>query len=270
MPVRQHPEVWRNVTGGRQDAMGKYLTIHRRQDSLQTHVPDGREPCSQRSGTAVPAVGNHVPSGRELRYLAPLQAADPHRIGKLPAVFQTSLPVESCVRSPERQKSPKGGSAPAGNDRNPRAQPSSSCQPLIEALGKQAFPSGQVRQPRTSTTACLPPGSRLQACGSPPRLVFTIGTAGVGHRQACRRTDAFRAHCHTPSKKAGPPYAEHVYGTAIPPRLPAQSLTARKTTKEAPPLSVCRVWRRRGTGLVVSCHPLSTWRQQDRGQTQRL
>lgn len=77
-------------------------------------------------------------------------------------------------------------------------------------------------------------------------------------------------HCHTPSKEAGPPYAEHVYGTAIPPRLPAQSLTARRTTKEAPPLSVCRVWRRRGTGLVVSCHPLSTWRQQDRGQTQRL
>ena len=197
MPVRQHPEVWRNVTGGRQDAMGKYLTIHRRQDSLQTHVPDGRDPCSQRSGTAVPAVGNRSTSGRELRYLAPLQAADPHRFGKLPAGFQTSLPVESSVRSPERQKSPKGFSAPAGNDRNPRAQPPSICQPLIEALGKQAFPSGQVRQPRTYTTACLPPGSRLQACGSPPRLVFTIGTAGVGHRQACRRTDAFPSLSYT-------------------------------------------------------------------------
>lgn len=64
MPVRQHPEVWRNVTGGRQDTMGKYLTIHRHQDSLQTHVPDSREPCSQRSGTTVPrplAGGGSVP-----------------------------------------------------------------------------------------------------------------------------------------------------------------------------------------------------------------
>ena len=59
MPVRQHPEVWRNVTGGRQDAMGKYLTIHRRQDSLQTHVPDGREPQYQRLGIMFPAVGNY-------------------------------------------------------------------------------------------------------------------------------------------------------------------------------------------------------------------
>lgn len=270
MPVRQHPEVWRNVTGGRQDTMGKYLTIHRRQDSLQTHVPDSREPCSQRSGTAVPAVGNHVPSGRELRYLAPLQAADPHRIGKLPAVFQTSLPVESSVRSPERQKSPKGFSAPAGNDRNPRAQPPPSCQPLIEALEKQAVPSGQVR-PASDFHNSLSPS------GQPIASVRIPATAGIYHRHGrlsgigkpAEEQMRFR-HCHTPSKEAGPPYAKHVYGTAIPPRLPAQSLAARRTTKEAPPLSVCRVWRRRGTGLVVSCHPLSIWRQQDRGQTQRL
>lgn len=183
MPVRQHPEVWRNVTGGRQDAMGKYLTIHRRQDSLQTHVPDGREPCSQRSGTAVPAVGNHVPSGRELRYLAPLQAADPHRFGKLPAGFQTSLLVESCVRSPERQKSPKGFSAPAGNDRNPRAHPPSSCQPLIEALEKQTVPSGQVR-PASDFHNSLSPS------GQPIASVRIPATAGIYHRHGRCRASA--------------------------------------------------------------------------------
>ena len=170
--------------------MGKYLTIHRRQDSLQTHVPDSREPCSQRSGTAVPAVGNHVPSGRELQYLAPLQAADPHRIGKLPAVFQTSLPVESSVRSPERQKSPKGFSAPAGNDRNPRAQPPPSCQPLIEALEKQAVPSGQVR-PASDFHNSLSPS------GQPIASVRIPATAGIYHRQACRRTDAFPSLSYT-------------------------------------------------------------------------
>ena len=131
-------------------------------------------------------------------------------------------------------------------------------------------PSNKVRCPLVFAASCFHPGGRLQACGPSVRLVFTNSTAGVGHRQACRRTDAFPAHCHTPSKEAGVPYAKHVYGTAIPPRLPAQSLTARRITKEARPLSVCRVWRRRGTGLVVSCHPLSIWRQQDRGQTQRL
>lgn len=183
MPVRQHPEVWRNVTGGRQDTMGKYLTIHRRQDSLQTHVPDSREPCSQRSGTAVPAVGNHVPSGRELRNLAPLQAADPHRIGKLPAVFQTSLPVESSVRSPERQKSPKGFSAPAGNDRNPRAQPPPSCQPLIEALENQAVPSGQVR-PASDFHNSLSPS------GQPIASVRIPATAGIYHRHGRCRASA--------------------------------------------------------------------------------
>ena len=168
MPVRQHPEVWRNVTGGRQDAMGKYLTIHRRQDSLQTHVPDGREPCSQRSGTTVPR---------------PLAGADPHRIGKLPAGFQTSLPVESSVRSPERQKFPKGFSAPAGNDRNPRAQPPPSCQPLIEALEKQAVPSGQVR-PASDFHNSLSPS------GQPIASVRIPATAGIYHRHGRCRASA--------------------------------------------------------------------------------
>lgn len=137
-----------------------------------------------------PAVGNYSTS-------PPLQAADPHRFGKLPAVFQTSLPVESCVRSPERQKSPKGGQhLPAMTGipvRNllPAVSPS-----LRLWKSKPSHPAKYV-QPRTYTTACLPPGSRLQACGSPPRLVFTIGTAGVGHRQACRRTDAFPSLSYT-------------------------------------------------------------------------